>query len=294
MKILTLCLSILLFSCNNKEAIPPTFTENTEALKFNYAVDLERAKQLRDSNGMLSHDCDGMIWNGKYASSKGVSKVKIEKMERENGRYGRRVEPCWTEEDGNLGADTTWSRDMAICGLFPYAWKKEKLDLLVRHKDYGVDNLWKMGDPLDDGRTLYTPGIIGLLYSMIFALGGDDNKLRHTPDVYPKGLDDYEAHLQICKIWLRGEIDEKLESKSLFSVSAKMYARIEEHFEREPANPFYSFLWAKYETGDFAHVVALLLDLSRPMGSYVRCENEERCFLAERIFVSSLVLEYLE
>jgi hypothetical protein len=164
----------------------------------------------------------------------------------------------------------------------------------------------------------YTPSLIGTLYSLIFALGGERSVIEEWPSFYPNGLTGDEAHAQMMMIWLRAQIDKKslvtipigsdwvvtedgefvttndgLRSASISEIGL---ARIKEHHFDEPENPFYAFMFGLYfDNGNLNQTIELLLRPDRPMGSYVVCGREtgpERsCALAEWLFVADLVLE---
>lgn len=182
---------------------------------------------------------------------------------------------------------------MFLGGLLPYAWYNGNRDVLERHAAYGRDHNWQMGEPLADGRVLYTPSLIGVLYKAIEALGGEHNVNSAWPTVYPSGLVDYEAHLQAMAILLHGEIDVKLNGASLtLDISNQMFDRIVEHAANEPGEPLYAFLLAKYD-GKMTHVLDLLLDPAMPMAGFVRCADPEQCRLAHWLFVASLTLRWV-
>lgn len=267
---------------------------------------LRQAEDIRDPvTGWLDvKGCDGMIWAGRYASAPGVNEVDILAAENpeQPGRFHRRPAPyCWNEDEGDVGSKSTWSRDMAVCGLFVYAWEREDLQALERHAAYGKQENWKMGKPIADGRVLYTPSVIGLLYQLIFGLGGEDNASRAWPSIYTAGLDDFQAHLQVCSIWLRGEVAETYgdadavpakpeDGASLTSVSTTMFERLQEHHERVPGDPFYAYVHGLYN-GDMMPAVEACLDGT--VGGYVRSSYQEDAELAHRIFACGKTLQSL-
>lgn len=241
-----------------------------------------------------------MIWTGQYAAASGVTGVNILAAEYDGGgAFSRRPFPaCWNETDGDVGSKTTWSRDMLISGLMPYAWYTGHRDILERHAQYGHDHNWVMGSPLADGRVVYTPALIGLLYKAIEALGGEHNINAAWPDIYPAGLTDFEAHLQAMSILLHGEIADVMELEQAapglsLDISSTMFERLVEHAGNEPNEPLYAFLLAKYD-GKMTHTLDLLLDPAMPMGDFVRCAEANQCRLAHWIFVASLTINWLE
>lgn len=304
-----LALLLSLSSCGPKHHSKPAQADSRLAdLETLYAANLEKAKSLRDpETGWLDRmGCDSMIWNGEYASAKGVEGVKMETAEypASPGRFARRPLPpdCWSTEYGDQGAQTTWSRDMGIGGLLPYAWGTSNSSLLLRHISYGSANSWQMGEPLADGRVIYTPAIIGLLYKMRHALAGETSAQENWPSVYPSGLTDYEAHLQVKTIWLQGRIANALHDASavphpggngLLDISDSMYQRLVEHAQDTPPDAFFSFALAEYD-GNFTRTLDLLLDPAMPRGSFVRCDQLEQCTLAHWIFVASLTIDALK
>lgn len=308
-----LCIFLLgLISCTkDKDKQTPAADPRTEALKSLYFEKLEEAYQVRDKdNGWLSrNDCDGMIWSGPYAGSRGVADVNIEAAEypKATGKFGRRPPPwCWTKEGGDQGSKTEWSRDMFIAGLLPYAWLKERRDILERHAAYGKANNWQMGEPVADGRTLYTPGLISVLFKAIHAMGGPKDANSIWPNFFPSGLVDYEAHLQVMSIWIQGEIAERLgdsdaipqgpegdvtkpEPGVSLRVSNEMYLRLQEHAARQPSCALYQATYGMY-SGDMGPALDSLLGSNSC--DYIRC-SDDQCQLSEWIFAASLTLTHL-
>lgn len=283
MKNLTLTLLILSACAPAKNrSVEPTEDDRLDLVKKRYSELLTEAEELRSADGWLVFDdCDSILWSGKYAASLYVEGVDLSASEYDgDGRFYRRpVKACWDGED--QGSKTTWSRDMGL-GLIYGAVYQGRLDILERHAAYGEKKKWLMGEPFADGRVLYTPSIIGLLYQGIYFLGGEDNAARKTPNVYPAGLKDFQAHLQVLDIYLRGYVE--------LGIRDAMLDRLKEHSEREPKNPFYAAVYSRY-TGDYDKAVELCL--GEDVGEYVRCEEFRRCQLAELINSCSIVLKGL-
>lgn len=284
-----LLLSILLISCSkDKDQIDPVPSPRLPELLEAFEKNQARALEIRDpASGWLSvSDCDAIIWAGKYSCSLGEAttvNLRASEYPEQPGRFDRRPPPfCWTKELGDQGSKTTWSRDMGIAGLIPAAWCKKDLKLLEDHAAFGEANNWNMGEPLADGRGIYTSGLIGILYSAIKGLGGEDNEKRKFPSFFFPGLDDYQAHLQMMDIWIRGEMKD--------TISGVMLDRIKEHSKREPDCPFYSYMSGLY-SGSQERTVELLLASNEPKCSYVRSNEKEKSDLAEWLFVAKQVLE---
>ena len=120
--------------------------------------------------------------------------------------------------------------------------------------------------------------------------------------MYSPFLTGYQAHLQVLGIWLRGEIAQQLNDMDaipkpktglyeLATISNQMYSRLEEHYTREPDNPFYAYMIGLY-SGNMQPAIDLCLDEDMPMGSYVPDDYSNK--LAEWIWSCGLVLESYE
>lgn len=307
MRMIIACLLLVLVGCGKEKKKPKSGEDSRRdqiVSLFNKNLDL--AEEIRDPDtGWLTRDCDAMIWTGKYAavlpSGRGAVDILAAEFPGSPGRFGRRPTPnCWNPIDGDVGSKTTWSRDMFIAGLLPWAWKKKEVAPLQRHEEYGRANTWKMGEPLDDGRTLYTPSLVGILYQAIFELGGSDNTNRHWPSIYSSGLDDFQAHLQVMDIWFRGEAAEASEKPqkpeeganlTTLEVSETMYMRLVEHADREPKCWTYQAMRGIYDGMEHAIDIVLAGDNEC---SYVRCGGEEACHIAERLWALDIILERVD
>ncbi len=296
---------LVLVSCAKtvKTEEPEPLT-NVEQLNSLYHDRQAEMLTLRDpaSGWPTATDCDGMIWAGKYASTMKDASVNIESAEYPEapGKFSRRPFPaCWTPEGGDQGSATTWSRDMAVAGLLPFAFLRHHLGTLERHGAYAKAHNWQLGEPLDEGQTVYSPALIGLLFKTIYALGGDLDSNALWPDYYPAGLDDYQAHLLVMSIWLQGEVATRINEMDAAprkpsgavhkDISETMYARLAEQTEKDPNNPLYAYVYGKYN-GDQAHTMDLLLNPAMPLGVYVRCDKLRACQLAEWLFTANLLL----
>lgn len=284
-----LLLVLSLIACGGKEHKPkPTQSDKTGELAAMYELKLSEIKALQSPAGWIEMGhCDAALWTGKLGAAHGVTiDFAAAEYPAQPGRFNRRPPPFC---EAGAGSATSWSRDMGM-GLLAYSWKKAQLGLVERHAAYGKASFWKMGEPLGDGRVLYTPTMIGHLYQVIWALGGEDNAARAWPSVYPSGLDDFQAHLQMMDIWLRGEIAEKDRLSLALDISNAMLDRAKEHAAREPACPFYQFLYGTY-TGDLGPAVELLLSYDYDC-QYFR-DSEPEAKAGEWIFAASMTLERL-
>lgn len=312
-KLLTCALLFLCVCCAKKEpgkdAEDPIANDKVADLDRLYIDRLAEAFDMRDPDtGFLDlDDCDGFLWNvGKYAAALKVVGVKVTATEfaDQPGKFDRRPAPCWTPEGGDKGAKTTWSGDMGK-GLLAYAWSKKDLGLLSRHISYGeahsavVEGFprWQMGDPHQDVRVWYSPAQVGLAYRIRLALGGPSNVWKMIRNTYPKGLTDYQAHLQVWDIVLNGQVATELgdvdgipHSGDEDQITGKMFNRLQEQAAREPRNPFFAYALGVY-TGNLDTAVDLCLDLDMPHGEYVRCKHPDACILADWLYTCGEVLK---
>jgi len=339
MKYLLVIAFLFSLSCKKDklEQQDPKPTTKKEELVELYDTLLLQAQKIRDRTTGWIHPegCDAFIWDGEYAASPKVRGVDMEAAEFKDqpGRFGRRPPPnCWTP-DGANGSKTTWSRDMFVGGLVPWAWLTKDLEALERHAEYGKDNNWKMGEPLDDGRTVYTPAMIGLLYKAIQGLGGEKSSNAVWGNIYPKGLEDYQAHLQVKYIWARGEISHTLanpddkpskpsgpvqlwnkDQLGLHGIESNSTSPLEvtkkdgrwrllsisetmyQRLEEHYKRVPHDAFYA-YVWGLYSGDLGPAIDntLNGTQGGYVRCGkgNEEKCQLAHRIFVIGQILRKL-
>ena len=281
-----LILILFMFGCQTTKDVPKskpkvqTFKQvdsRIPQLRDLFYEKMAEAALLRNSeNGWIVwDDCDSMLWTGKYAAV--ACDVNIQAAEWPTGRRGR-----YGRKPG-FGCSTSWSRDMGVGGFFPYTFRCNRRDLLESHAKYGAKNRYKMGEPMGDGRVLYTFNVIGLMYRTIKKMGGKRNWLMYLGTHYPSGQTGYHAHIQMMQLWLRWHAQGKFYQK--------WKDRIREHKNREPNNPFYQ-LMDGYLSGNQSKTITLLLDPAMPMSDYVRCGegNLYRCKLAEWLWVTNEVL----
>lgn len=250
---------------------------------------LAQSKLERSKDGWLgTADCDAILWTGKYSCAADGVNITTAEYPDQPGRFNRRPAPfCEVDQ----GSKTSWSRDMGM-GLFTYAWCNKNLAVLERHASYGTSKQWKMGEPLDDGRVVYTPSVIGHLYQVIFTLGGEDNANRVWPSIYSEGLTDFQAHLQVMDIWLRGELANKTTlADSSDAISSIMFDRIKEHVGREPMCPMFNLLNGVYNSGELNTTIDLLLGTTWTCTYLHTDERTSHVFLTEWLFVASQVLK---
>ncbi len=263
---------------------PPQQTWVEELRSFKADIVSQMRVLQDDRTGWITDDCDGWIWNAKAVIG-GLEGVNLLASEYTgiSGKFGRRPpSPRWCYQGQNYGSESTWSRDMAQAGLIPYGLLTADLDILQRHAEFGEANNWVMGDPSSADRVIYSPQLIATLYKVIGHLGGSIPAGVSWITVYPSGLTDYQAHLQINGLLIRSEIDEKLPAIAI--------DRIEEHASREPNNALYGYMRQRFDSGSYSVVARSLIDGTASKPTYVRCAGQPGCWLAEQAFVATLIL----
>lgn len=168
-------------------------------------------------------DCDATLWAG-LARMSSLEVVRLELAVAYNGRVQRRPgEPCWNEQDGDVGSKSECSNDM-ILGYMGGMWRAGNLAALQKLADYGEKNKWVMCEPFPEmaSRVVLKTNQIGLLGRMIYALsnGRDDRVYRRLFAKYVAVVEDYEKHIQALGILLQGEVDEYLRLNSLDATRA--------------------------------------------------------------------------
>lgn len=294
---------ILLASCSVERSDNHPDLSTLEKLHVKQAERIDEYLTLsKDSQGWLVTDCDGALWSytaAAFANCPVVFNARASEYPNEPGRLARRPGPlCWDPEKGDQGSKTNWSGDMGKA-LITYSWICEDKALIEDHAAYGFDNKWIMSDG-EEGylleRAFYRPSIRGELYSVIYALGGEDDAARLWPTTYTKGLTDYQAHLQVLSIWLRSDIAVKSgdaipanpnarEFFSALDISKTMFERLKEHADRDPKDPYFQAVYALY-SGNFDKAVDLCLKDYAPtdyVGEYVRCHDQKLCQLSHLI-----------
>jgi hypothetical protein len=229
----------------------------------------------------------------------GMSKHCLKEIE--TGKFNRRPMSKGLYIDDERRC--TWSRDMGL-GLDVYAYTEGDDGLIKDHVKYGSKHFWKMGDPLNDGRVLYTPQMIGLQYLVRYYFtrtSADLTKAKYYGETYPSGLDDYQAHLQMLQIFVRSEINTKTGQYELvphetfgenLTVSDTMYRRILEHSDREPLCEFYFAMRARYSDGDLM-AIQQMLDSDMSGCSFVRCNDSMACHIAEKLFTAKVIRNWM-
>lgn len=135
--------------------------------------------------------CDGLLFDSLTAAALHES-FDITRARNDVGRWDRRPipDPC--------GAS---SRDMHY-GLWTYAYELKDTAILDGEWDYAVAHAWVMDDRGAAVSTLL-PDDAPTLAQLEYKAGGHDHFQRTLPVTCLKGLQGFEAHLQVVKIMER-------------------------------------------------------------------------------------------
>lgn len=298
---LRLIIAIAALSCATKSVDPKPGTPNEQLLAM-YAVKVDKAKTSFDqTTGWPSAtDCDATLWAG-LAYAAGIDTVQLQLAEYSEGQIHRRPNPsCWDGEDH--GSPTTVSRDM-LNGYMWGMWRANNLDAVRRLARYGETHLWKMGEPLDDGRVVLTGNGIGLIGRMIKRLGGPDKIYRHIPPLFTKVSEDYERQQLALGILLDGEVDIDVQPELLplgyeypgkyNQTGIKESARdlLNWLADESPDDALFQAAAATY-SGNYDKAINLLLDENYRCPSYVR--GSDNYCLVHWLFAAKLVLIRLQ
>lgn len=170
-------------------------------------------------------------------------------------------------------AASSISRDMLL-GVMWWCWRKQRLDVAEALWQYGHKNQWVMGTG-DVSRTLLEPGLQGTLALLIAELGGKKRLARFMPQIWNTGMTDYEAHLQVLHILLRGEVEGYIDSH-------QMNILIEQNY-RQPLNPLFEVAFARYSDGDMTKAsIGLLIEPWWPSDRLPKASDRSEPWLQQR------------
>lgn len=231
-----LILAILLAACGSKKRAVETVSD-TEALRQKYDTYLELARDQVDQYGWLSPKCDGLLFNSLDAiAGFPVDPLKAEELP---GRFRRHPDFSYCKP-GGLGSGSTISRDQ-FRGLLPFLIIQKRKDALQRIHDYGLANGWIMGEG-EFSRTYFNPSIRNQL----------KRALDMEPDPETTELSDYEAHLDVLRIWT-----ESLISGFLFDFEVEA---LHNYADRYPDNALFVAMYHRFTDGNMEQAISILLE----------------------------------
>lgn len=253
MKLFCIVFSLGMSSCGHfkkDNEVKKTMAEKLEQVDAIGKLYLSLASQVQDNKyGWLTDTkCDGLLFNGLYSFSGGDVELY---QARDNSGAWHRYPTLDCLESGE--SKSAISRDMFL-GLFFALWKSKDLKTLEQISEYYKAHDGTMG--ADDGstegksRVYMTPTLASTMYTLIYKLGGEDNDLRKTPEVWTKNKG-FEAHLDVIHILLRGMAEGAI---SDFALSI-----LKHHASRQLDNALYSAAYHKFKDGDQQKAVDILL-----------------------------------
>jgi hypothetical protein len=213
---------------SHKEDVPePTATVEDTARLY-----LELGRAVQGTSGFIdAESCDSVLFSG-LAGAAGMP-VDLLAARNDNLRWERRPTSfgsCLSSGESK----STVSRDMLL-GVLWWAWRERQLavaeellaaalrdDLVVGEWDGSVEGF---------SRVVVTPGLLGTMAQVVYALGGSDVAVRHVPIStipVPRG---YQRHLHALHLRLRHEAGDEI------SDSAKETLRTYE--KEDPNNPLF-------------------------------------------------------
>jgi len=205
----------------------------------------------QDQNGFIDTDhCDATLFSGLLSASGYGKEVNMSAAKNDKNQWFRRplnYPPCYIPGKKS----STISRDMMM-GVFWSSWKNKHIGNSYLTYLYGSQNDWVMGEG-DISRIYLTPGLRSTLVLIIEKTMPEisiNHLEKYFPQSWPKGLEDYEAHLAMLHIELRGQLNGYIDSdmaSCLIDIADRMHN-----------NALAQLLYAKWVTGDFGWTIALL------------------------------------
>lgn len=241
--------------------------EQLRLMQDEYSEEVENALDV-NTGWPDNEDCDGTLWAGISCAIGFATDISF--AEYSPGEIHRRpFQACWTEQEGDLGAKSTISKDM-LTGYTACLVAKNDLGALTRLADYGEAHDWVMGKPETlVSRVLMSGNQIGLLGRAIWVLSGgaDDRYYRRLGYLFPQVAEDYEKHLQTQGILLQDKIDQ--DYALTLDINDEMLTRLKENAELYPDDFLFAATLGKF-TGDQNRTIDLLLKEEITCPSYTR------------------------
>lgn len=224
---------------------PSTPWEELQAIDKTYR---ELIGGEQDGHGFVYTDhCDSLIFSALLASV-GVE-VEVEAA-RVGGRWYRRPShDCYQRNESG----SSISRD-GLLAVIEWAYRNDRPGVLEDIAVYGRDNDWVMGEG-DLTATYFNPHMRMLLLTVYRALTGEDLDVGLAGWLFGYTVG-YQANLFLLQANLLSDIDGE--------VSSEVYEIAFKHYQRNPDNPWYSFVYHKLSDGDFSEPISQLLAMYPP------------------------------
>ncbi len=225
------------------------------ALRAKLNLYLTLSSKHQDTHGfVMSDECDSLLFSSLYATANPL--VRITDARDVKGAWHRRPQmDCYPAH-----SPSTISQDM-ILGLLIYLHKLSDRDYGLAARltsdlyKYGIKHSFVMGKG-DPARTYLRPPLQATLAELLYHLTGyNDVVTRNIPQLWPTKNTDYELHLEILHIYLRGSIQCKIDTQMLKALNNAV--------ARSPENAFFQYVLHKFTDKDQTKAASLLLDQKR-------------------------------
>lgn len=262
-------LILLLFSCSKSEKKESSLAPDPLLAKRDLYLSLQ--SQALNEHGYAHEKCDSVGFTALCLASGGCPKADLFKSE-DNGRWYRSPEKdCFDKGE----SQSDFSKDMALM-LFVQFYKSKDLPALARFKAYVEENKYVMGRPIDTAegisRVLMSPGLILTMEKLYKHLSGSwsGTPIPVENKAIPVINRGFQAHLDVLKIWLDGELDGTTDDIADFVLRSQV--------DRQPKNALFQAAYHAYRDGDQTKAQEILMDESlfpsdRLPSTKERCEE---------------------
>jgi hypothetical protein len=235
----------------------------------------------------VNQTCDAAGFTSLFALSCGdLFPIDLSVFSDSSGRLHRSPDhtACWNydltdDENEILGNKAGFSKDHLLMRMVG-AWVQKDLQWVNQFIDYGNAHSWEIchaATPTDYlGRCIASPGLVELLRAMQSRLNG--LALADIPEILIPN--DFEAHLRMLAIWLKGQVNGSI--SDIDNQTIKAIA------ERERQNALYQAIVALYSGGDMTRVYELLGDELHWPKDHLPNNHDNHCtdYLYQRDFLS--------
>lgn len=231
---------------------PFTLTADRRAnLEKKVATYLGLTKTALNTYGFVD-GCDGLLFTSLLRASGYETNLYQAEVKTSPGKWQRNAEQNCLQTGESA---STISRDM-ILGLSVALWQTGDRTSAEEILAYSIANQGFMGEAVSQdervSRTLMTPQLSGLLYEIIYRLGGADSDLRgYIPD-FTSSLTGFEAHLQALRVMLRGAMYKGLVADDVKIVAAQL--------AKNPGNALFEAVHAAFTDGDMSAAADIFLN----------------------------------
>ena len=211
----------------------------------------EASKEAYEEKKYVHSKCDGAGFTSLYSTRCPGVDLSVFEDTATGKPYRSPTHDCFS-----TGASKSeYSRDMLLMRMIA-AWVHKDLAWVNRIISYGEKNSWVICNALDTatkiGRCVVSPSLYLILYDMQSRLEGVlPSSLTVQKDEDAVGLQyDFQAHLEVIRIWLEGEI--------YGAITDTQLKKLEAYAKRESENALFLAIYAKYSSGDFSSALKAL------------------------------------